>query len=95
MRSTAGVVDSVRCHHFVFEAFPEVFESVIFVLALEGENVLYNDFVSGSIYAQFKPWYSLESFLTRHFMGLGVQQVVDLLIVQLDILYCHSYFTRW
>ena len=91
MRPARGLVHVVRCHDLVLEAFPEVLKGVVHASAFKNEYVLNNDLISKRIHLQFQ---AVGLFRCRLLLlRIGVEKVIHLLVVKLDVLDLHADFT--
>uniref|UniRef100_A0A7S3N083 Uncharacterized protein n=1 Tax=Strombidium inclinatum TaxID=197538 RepID=A0A7S3N083_9SPIT len=77
-------------HHFVLETLAEVLEAVLCVVAFELVHVL-DLYVAIGPDLNFEARHPHERAFLRP-VGVGVEQVIHSLVIQLDILACDRYF---
>jgi hypothetical protein len=79
--SRGSVIQSVRCHHFIFEALPELFHALLHALTLERVEVFDHSIVlRGPL--KLEPRLLLGCF---PLVGICVEEVEDPLVIQLDV----------
>ena len=81
MTSRGSVIQSVRCHHFIFEALPKLFHALLHALTLERVEVFDNGIV-------LRRPLELEPRLLLGclpLVGICVEEVEDSLVIKLDV----------